>query len=123
MTAAGLIAQILAAGGKVTADGPDLVLTAPRPLPTELLGKLKAHKPDILAALAIDDQAADLREHFEERAAMLQYDAGLPRAEAQLKAAKLTATLARNRRYVWASLREALKGLPRVAAAVDRRSR
>jgi hypothetical protein len=33
-------------------DGPDLVLTDPQPLPSELLDKVRAHKPAILAALA-----------------------------------------------------------------------
>jgi hypothetical protein len=95
---------------------------------------LRAHKPDILAALArpslsgtapefaarlsaedqghivagdirlgtvqafeqaaITREAQDLREHFEERAGILEYDAGLPRPEAELEAARITATYA-----------------------------
>lgn len=52
MTAAELIGQVLAAGGQIATDGADLVLTAPRPLPDDLLDTLKAHKPAILEALA-----------------------------------------------------------------------
>lgn len=91
MIAAEIIGQVLAAGGQIAADGPDLVLTAPRPLPVDLLDRLAAHKRDILAALAHGDiplgtvqafeqaaiarEAADLREAFEERAGILEYDA------------------------------------------------
>ncbi|MGI8427642.1 MAG: hypothetical protein ACR2M4_13865, partial [Actinomycetota bacterium] len=62
--------------------------------------------------------AEDLREAFEERAAILQYDAGLPRPEAEIEAARITATYARNRGYSWASLRAALAGYPVLFAQV-----
>jgi hypothetical protein len=58
MIAAEIIGQVLDAGGQIAVDGADLVLTAPRPLPADLLDTLKAHKPDILAALAHPDDAA-----------------------------------------------------------------
>jgi len=61
-------------------------------------------KPEILAVLASQAEAEDLREAFDERAGILEYDAGLPKAEAELEAAKMTATRARNRGYGWASL-------------------
>jgi len=61
---------------------------------------------------AIAREAEDLREHFEERAAILEFDAGLPRPEAELEAARITATYARNRGYLWASLRAALESYP-----------
>jgi hypothetical protein len=51
MIAAEIIGQVLDAGGQITADGPDLVLTAPRPLPDELLDRIKADKSDIVKAL------------------------------------------------------------------------
>ena len=65
-----------------------------------------------------DDQAEDLREHFEERAGILEHDAGLPRPEAELEAARITATLARNRGYPWASLRAAMADYPILLAQV-----
>ena len=203
--AADLIGQVRAAGGQITLDGIDLILTAPRPLPSDLLDQLKAHKPDIVRALvpwppkrrglggygtppgvpplagcvmaqqirampegdsvpgdevsampsldatppqppgispelqarssaedlaasqpatsrwgpssstkqaAIAREAEALKEFFEERAAILEYDDRLPRAEAELESARLTAALARNRSYLWASLRTALSGYP-----------
>lgn len=61
---------------------------------------------------AIAREAEDLREFFEERAGILEYDGGLPRPEAEREAGRITATLARNRRYLWTSLRAALAGYP-----------
>ena len=55
MSSAEIIGQVLAAGGQIAADGPDLVLTAPRPLPPALLAQIKANKPDIVKALAHPD--------------------------------------------------------------------
>ena len=75
-------------------------------------GDIPVKTVQALEAAAIAREAEALKEFFEEHAGILEYDAGLPRAEAQLKAAKLTATLARNRRYAWASLCEALRGCP-----------
>ncbi|MGH8565662.1 MAG: hypothetical protein ACREXW_16840 [Gammaproteobacteria bacterium] len=63
-------------------------------------------------AAPVQAEAEDLKEFFEERAAILEYDAGLPRSDAELEAGRLTATLARNRGYLWHSLRAALAGYP-----------
>jgi hypothetical protein len=65
---------------------------------------------------AVAQEAEDLREAFEERSAILEHDAGLPRRDAEIEAGRITATLARNRRYTWATLREALKGYPTLAS-------
>lgn len=53
-----------------------------------------------LEQAAIAREAEDLREHFKERAGILEYDAGLPRPEAEIESARITATLARNRGYL-----------------------
>lgn len=45
-------------------------------------------------------------------------DAGLPRERAETEAAKMTATLARNRGYPWRALRLALAERPDLAAQV-----
>ncbi len=156
MSAAEIIGQVLAAGGGIAVEGDDLALTAPRPLPADLLDRLKANKPAILAALAHPDlpgvspefaarlspedladlaagdltpetvqafeeaaiarEATDLREFFEERAAILEHDAGLPESEAEFEAGRITSTLARNQGYLWASLREALAEHPELLA-------
>jgi hypothetical protein len=70
-------------------------------------GTVHAFEPAVVVR-----ETEDLREHFEERAGILEADAGLPRAEAELEAAKLTTTLARNRGCLWASLRQALSKYP-----------
>jgi hypothetical protein len=49
----------------------------------------------------ITQEAADLKEFFEERAGVLQYDAGLPKPHPELEAARLVAADARNKRYSW----------------------
>ena len=64
----------------------------------------------------------DLKEFFEERSAILEHDAGLPRADAELEAARITATYARNRGCLWASLRAALADYPALLAQVPDRA-
>jgi hypothetical protein len=60
MSAAQIIGQVVDAGGQIAADGADLVLTAQRPLPPALLDQIKAHKPELLAALARPDSLPPL---------------------------------------------------------------
>jgi len=75
---------------------------------------IREHKPEILAALA--REAEDLREHFEERAGILEHDGGLPKPEAELEAARITSTYARNQGYLWESLRAAMSEYPALAS-------
>ena len=86
MTPAVLIQQVQAAGGSIHATGGKLKLSAPHPLPSVLVETLKAHKAEVLAYLG-DDLAENIREHFEERAAIQEHDGGLPKAEAEARAA------------------------------------
>jgi hypothetical protein len=51
-SAAALIREVFAAGGQIAVDGADLVLTAPRALPDDLLAQIREHKRSILEALA-----------------------------------------------------------------------
>ena len=62
-------------------------------------------------AATIARETEDLREAFEERA-------GLARPDAEIEAARITVTYARNKGYLWASLRSALAGYPILAAQV-----
>jgi hypothetical protein len=64
----------------------------------------------------------DLLEYFNERAAILEFDAGLSRAEAEEQARRATALLARNRGAPWCALRAALgdQSLPDTNEPVDR---
>jgi protein-disulfide isomerase-like protein with CxxC motif len=117
-----LVTKLRAAGITLSLDGGNLVATPKAAITDELRSLIRAHKADILAALAQEQAAAqDLREAFEERAAVLQHDAGLPRADAELEAARITATYARNRGYLWATLRAALAGYPSLLAQVPDR--
>jgi hypothetical protein len=49
---------------------------------------------------------------FEERAAILEHDAGLSRPEAERQAARITTTLARNRGYLMGESAICPLGLP-----------
>ncbi len=87
MTAAALIQQVQAAGGTIRATGGRLRLSAPRPLPSGLVETIKAHKAEMLAYLG-DELTENIREHFEERAAIREYDGGEPREKAEDEARK-----------------------------------
>jgi hypothetical protein len=51
MTPAALLSQIQQHGGKIVLDGSDLALSAPQPLPTDLVQELCLHKPELVAYL------------------------------------------------------------------------
>jgi len=90
---------VRAAGGEVKLISKDrLKVLAPRPLPTDLVEVLKASKADLLKILAVQMQDAvtvdaagqtvpraipdnlnDDPDAFEERAAIIEYDGGIPR--------------------------------------------
>jgi hypothetical protein len=126
MIAAEIIGQVLDAGGQIEMDGADLVLTAPRPLPADLLDRLRTHKPDILAALAhplppLSAAAYELVGYFEERLAAVQRYAptelhmnSRPPTVAPVRDA-VRATLALPRRAALHSARSSRrwKGIPR----------
>jgi hypothetical protein len=52
-----------------------------------------------LEQAAIAREAEDLREHFEERASILRFDAGLPKPDAEIEAGRITASLAHCRGF------------------------
>ncbi len=96
---------VRAAGGEVKLIGKDrLKVLAPTPLPDELVQRLRASKAELLEALAVtaespasigltaslggDEARAresddDLKTGWEERAAIIEYDGGAPRAWAE----------------------------------------
>ena len=120
MTPAAILNEAQAAGVALWREGEVLRYRGPRVALTKLLPTLKAHKAELLEALQnVDAEGAeDLREHFEERAGILEYDAGLPRAQAELEAARITVTYARNCCCQWASLRVALSAYPELLASL-----
>lgn len=128
MRTAELIRDIQATGVTIEAAGDKLIVRPAGRLPEPFRVLIREHKPDILRELARPDpdrltlEADDLREHFTERAAILEYDAGLSRAQAELEAARMTAALARNRSYSWGALRAAMAACPALQAGILDRS-
>lgn len=101
MTGEVLIEQLRDRDIRLSANGDQLVVDAPRGALTEQLrGTLQEHKAELLAVLtdrnlwarraagllsgvADPDLRADLRELFEHRAAVCEFDGGLSRADAE----------------------------------------
>jgi hypothetical protein len=87
-----------AAGVEVRLDGKELALSADREPPLDILDMLRRHKLSIVALLQQDlgqknllhaDQPwgpDDWRAFFDERAAIAEFDGGLPRVEAEVRA-------------------------------------
>lgn len=117
MNAVHLIEQVRYAGGIIRVEGGKLKLIAPRPLAPDLVETLRAHKAELLATLT----GEGLREAFEERAAILEHDAGLSRPQAELEAARMIATKARNLGYTWTALRQSLSRCPELLAMIPDR--
>lgn len=119
--AAEILSDLTRRGVRLAPNGDRLHVDAPKGLLTpELLDELRRHKAELLALLhdPVANAVEDLHEHWSERAAILEHDAGLPRAQAEEQAAAMTATLARNRAYPWQALRLALAERPDLAAQV-----
>lgn len=119
MTPAAIIGAALTDGLFIYPDGPDgLRIKGPAAARDKWRPILKAHKAELVHHL----WAENLRDHFEERAAILEHDGGLGREDAEEQARRATGLLARNLSAPWAALREALNdpALPNTAAPVDR---
>jgi hypothetical protein len=94
-----LLTEAAAFGLTVRRHGTRLALVAPSPPPAALLKRLREAKPALLATLPDDDKPADPpfiapdgTDDAEERAAILEYDAHLPRHDAERLAGVLPAT-------------------------------
>ena len=89
MTAAiDMLAAVRALGGEVRlANSGRLKVIAPAPLPKELIEQLRAAKPDLLTLLSSPEPQTEPRDSWadaeEERAAIVEYDTGAPRAWAE----------------------------------------
>ncbi len=79
MTPAEIIHEIYRYGGRIEASGDRLNLRAPEPLPGELMERIRQHKPEILRELT----GAEIAEQLAERAAIQEFDGGLPRQRAE----------------------------------------
>ena len=89
MNATETLKAILAAGICVATDAGDLVLQGEAPPPAPLLDTLKHHKQAIVALLSSCPNGwsgDDSLMFFEERAAILEFDGGFSRREAEVRA-------------------------------------
>jgi hypothetical protein len=89
MTAALALKSARAIGIRVRVDGDDLELEAPAPPPQAVLDLLSQHKADVLRLLRPANDGwspEDWQVFFDERAAILEFDGRVPRAEAEARA-------------------------------------
>ncbi|MET3838579.1 hypothetical protein [Bradyrhizobium sp. OAE829] len=88
MSAVQAITAARAAGIELSLDGADLALSAALAPPVAVLDALSRHKAEIVALLQHVDgwSGEDWQVYFDERAGIVEFDAGLPRAEAEARA-------------------------------------
>jgi hypothetical protein len=89
MSAAAVLRAARAAGVKLAIDGNDLLLDAATMPPASVVNALRRHKAEVVAMLRSGRDgwsAEDWRSFFEERAAIAEFDGGLPRTEADAQA-------------------------------------
>jgi hypothetical protein len=89
MSAAAVLRAAQAAGVKLAIDGNDLLLDAATMPPASVVDALRRHKAEVVAMLRSGRDGwstEDWRLFFEERAAIAEFDGGLPRAEAEAQA-------------------------------------
>lgn len=61
-------------------------MRAPEPLPDGLMIRLRANKSELMGLLAADTDSDSIGDWYEERAAIMEYDAGLSREDAEREA-------------------------------------
>lgn len=83
MTASAILTTIAAAGLTVTADGDRLAVRPRDRITPEVRDLIRARKAELLALLAEPPATADTDDNWEERAAIAEHDAGLPRGTAE----------------------------------------
>ena len=83
--AADMLVAVRRMGGDVRLASPGrLKVTAPTPLPDELIQQLRTVKPDLLTLVTPTTQPIDTwTDAEEERAAIIEFDGGVPRAWAE----------------------------------------
>lgn len=90
MTPADLLEALRSHGVRVVVAGDALQLSARRQPPADLLARVRAERPALLRLLRggneRDLDPAELRHRFEELSGVYEYEAGLQRPEAELRA-------------------------------------
>jgi len=95
MNAPHILAMAQHAGISIALDGDDLVVTAPAPTDPDLLKLLRCHKAEIVSLLRSGNSwtEEDWQALLDERAGIMEFDGGLPRAEAEARAGDEVARL------------------------------
>jgi hypothetical protein len=91
------------AGVRIRVDGDALALDADVAPPAAVLGLLSRYKADVVALLRSggdDSSGEDLRALFDERAAIAEFDGGLPRDQAEARAFACCVAMWLNRNLV-----------------------
>lgn len=83
MTAVAALRTLRDHGAVVELDGANLRLRASAPLPPSVVTILRAEKAGLVRLLTDHPDFLDRLDDYEERAAIMEYDARLPRAEAE----------------------------------------
>lgn len=83
MTAATALRILHEHGADVVLDGGNLRVRAPSPLPEAAVSVIRAEKAGLVSLLTSFPDLADRLDAYEERAAVLEFDARLTRSEAE----------------------------------------
>jgi hypothetical protein len=83
MTAVALLCSLRRQGAIIELDGDSLRLRAPIPLPPAVVSAVRAEKPELVRLLAVYPDFEDRLDDFEERAAIMEFESRLTRAEAE----------------------------------------
>lgn len=88
MSVHALMKQVREVGGDLTLNGDKIHISAPSPLPADVLNDIRQHKAGIIAALtpAVIIIPASIRRRFEERTALAMSESGLSRIDAEVVA-------------------------------------
>jgi hypothetical protein len=89
MSATKALEAAQAAGVTVVIDGNDLMLRAPARPASAVLDALSRYKGEIVALIRLEPlrwSADEWRAFFDERAGIIEFDGGQPRAEAEVQA-------------------------------------
>jgi hypothetical protein len=103
MNALHALSAARAAGVRIRLDGDELDLSAEQEPPDTLLELLHRHKPELLRLLRPSLEgwsAEDWRAFFDERAAIFEFNGGLPRSEAEARAFACCVTEWLNRKHI-----------------------
>jgi hypothetical protein len=96
VNAVDVLERAKAAGIELTVIGDRVKLRAPGRPPVDLLEAMRQHKAELLALLTERERQTEIEaaesigEHLAERAAIMEFDGGLPREQAEVEARRIS---------------------------------